>query len=187
MMPVVVVAEAELAGGADHPGRDVAVGLARGDLEPAGQHAAGQHDHDEVAGREVVGAADDALRLAGAVGGADVDGAPVDGLAVLLRLRLHREDAADHQRAGDVVAGLLDRLELEPELGQPGGELLGGDVGREVHVVADPGDRGLHRAQSSVPKAEEKRTSPSKKPRRSPMPWRNIRVRSMPIPKAKPE
>ncbi len=87
---VVVLAEAELARRADHPGRDVAVGLARGDLEPAGQDAAGQHDDDQVARREVVGAADDALRLTGAVGVGDVDGAPVDGLAVLLRLGLHR-------------------------------------------------------------------------------------------------
>ena len=84
--PVVVLADAELARGTDHPGRDVAVGLARGDLEPAGQDSPGQHDDDQVARREVVGPADDALRLTGAVGVGDVDGAPVDGLAVLLRL-----------------------------------------------------------------------------------------------------
>ena len=105
---VVVLAEAELAGRADHAGGEVAVGLAGADLEAAREHAAGQHRDDEVAGREVVGAADDALRLAGAVGVTDVDGAPVDGLAVLLRLRLHREDPADHQRAGDLAAGADD-------------------------------------------------------------------------------
>ena len=101
------------------PARDVAVGLAGGDLEAAGQHAAGEHDDHEVARREVVRPADDALGLAGAVGVADVDGAPVDGLAVLLRLGLHRQHAADHQRAGDVVAGTLERLELEAQRGQP--------------------------------------------------------------------
>ena len=110
---VVVLAEAELAGRADHPGGEVAVGLAGADLEAAGEHAAGQHRDDEVARREVVGPADDALRLAGAVGVTDVDGAPVDGLAVLLRLRLHREHPADHQRTGDLAAGAVDRLELE--------------------------------------------------------------------------
>ena len=68
MMPSWSVAEAELGGGADHAGGQVAVGLARADLEVAGQHGAGQADHDEVALDEVVGAADDALRLAGAVG-----------------------------------------------------------------------------------------------------------------------
>ena len=39
----------------------------------------------------------------------------------------------------------------------------------------------------SAPKAVVNRTSPSKSARRSSMPWRNIRVRSMPMPKAKPE
>ena len=46
---VVVVAEAELALGADHAVGDVAVGLARGDVEAPGQHGAGQDDDDEVA------------------------------------------------------------------------------------------------------------------------------------------
>ena len=84
-----VVADAELALGADHAGRDVAVGLAGADRERPlrrGEHAAGEDDDDEVAGVEVVGTADDALGLTGAVGVADVDGAPVDRLAVLLRL-----------------------------------------------------------------------------------------------------
>ena len=152
---VVVLAEAELLGRADHPGGDVAVGLARGDLEAAGQHAAGEYDDHEVARLEVVGAADDALRLAGAVGVRDVDGAPVDGLAVLLRLGLHGEHAADDERSGDVVAGALERLELEAERGQPVGEVLGGDVGREVGVLADPGNGGLHQQVRSSERGGE--------------------------------
>ena len=143
--PVVVLADAELARGADHPGRDVAVGLARGDLEPAGQDSAGQHDDDQVARREVVGAADDALRLTGAVGVGDVDGAPVDGLAVLLRLGLHREHAADHERAGDVATGALDGLELETGQRQPGRQLVGGHGVGDGDVVLDPGQGRLHR------------------------------------------
>ena len=59
----VVVADAELADRADHAVGDVAVGLARGDREAAGQHRAGQRDDDEVADGEVVRAADDAARL----------------------------------------------------------------------------------------------------------------------------
>ena len=100
---VVVVTESELLGGADHAGGDVAVGLAGGDLEATWQHAAGEYDDDEVARLEVVRAADDALGLTGAVGVAHVDRAPVDGLAVLLRLGLLGQHATDHQRAGDVV------------------------------------------------------------------------------------
>ena len=141
---VVVLADTELAGRADHAGRDVPIGLARGDREAAREHTAGQHHDDQVAGREVVRTAHDALRLTGAVGIADVDGAPVDGLAVLLRLRLHGQHPADHQRPGDRVAGSVDALQLEPERGQPGGELLGGDVGGQVDVLADPGDGGAH-------------------------------------------
>ena len=143
---VVVVADAELAARADHAGGDVAVGLAGGDLEASWQHASRQdHDH-QVAGPEVVGAADDALRLPGAVGVGDVDRAPVDGLAVLLGLGLHGQDLADHERALDAVGCAVDRLELEPEVGQPVGQLLGRHLGRQVDVVLDPGERCLHAA-----------------------------------------
>ncbi len=99
-------------------------------------------------------------------------------------IREYADLPADHERSGDVVAGPLDRLELQPEVGQPGSEVLRRHVGRKVDVLADPGHWGLH--QISVPKAVVKRTSPSKNPRRSSMPWRNISVRSMPMPNAKP-
>ena len=183
---VVVVAEAELRGRADHPGRDVTVGLAGADLEAAGEHAAGQHDHDEVAHGEVVRSADDALRLAGAVGGPDVDRAPADRLAVGLRLVDERQDASDHERAGDVVAGPLQRLELQPEGGEPRRRGPRRRVRRAGPRSRGSTRAGHARAQISVPKAVEKRTSPSNMLRRSAMPCRNIRVRSMPMPKAKP-
>ena len=83
----VVVAEAELARRADHPVGDVAVGLARGDREAAGQHGAGQRDHDDVADREVVRAADDAAGTRAVVVRTDVDLAPADRLAVGVRSR----------------------------------------------------------------------------------------------------
>ena len=66
----------------DHAVGGVTVGLARGDRERAGQHGARQRDDDLVAGGEVVRAADDAARL----GLADIHLAPVDRLAVALRL-----------------------------------------------------------------------------------------------------
>ena len=88
---VVLVAEAELARRGDHAVGDVAVGLARGDRERAGQHGAGQRHDDLVADEEVVGAADDAAHGVAAVGrglalGGDTHLAPADGLAVGLRL-----------------------------------------------------------------------------------------------------
>ena len=51
----------------------------------------------------------------------------------------------------DVGAGRLQRLELEAERGQPVGEVRGGDVGRQVDVLAQPGERDAH--QISIPKA----------------------------------
>ncbi len=57
---VVVVAGPELLRGADHPVGHVAVGLAGRDLEAARQRRTRQRDDDEVAGPEVVCAADDA-------------------------------------------------------------------------------------------------------------------------------
>ena len=59
----VVIAERQLAGRADHPLGDVAVGLARADLEPAGQHRAGQRERNPVAHGEVDRAADHPGRL----------------------------------------------------------------------------------------------------------------------------
>ncbi len=59
-MPLVLVAQAELPRRGDHAVRDVAVGLARGDREWAGQHTARAAHDDQVAGDEVVGTADDA-------------------------------------------------------------------------------------------------------------------------------
>ncbi len=164
-----VVSEAELAFGADHPGRHVAVGLPCADLEAPGQHRSGQRHHDEIAGPEVVRPADDPLGLAAAIGIPDVDRAPVDRLAVLLRFLDGGEDAADHQGTGDLVTEAVQRLELEPEGSEAVGKLLGGHALGQVGHLGDPADGCAH-PQISVPKAEEKRTSPSKKSRRSPAP-----------------
>ena len=187
---VVVVPEAELAGRADHPVGHVPVGLAGSDAEVAGQHGTGQgHDH-EVAGAEVVGAADDPAggrlgRGGGLVPVADVDAAPVDGLAVGVLLGLDRQHPPDHHRPGDVGAGLLDGLDLEPDPDEGLGEVPSAQVARQRRVLGEPAERGPHRA---APTRERlKRTSPSIMSRMSSAPLRNIRVRSTPMPKAKPE
>ena len=90
--------------------------------EVAGQHGAGQDHHDLVADGEVAGAADDLLRLAGAVGLADVDRAEADRLLEALQL-LDGQHLADDQRALEAGAELLDGLDL-----QAGGDELGLDV-----------------------------------------------------------
>ncbi len=180
-----VVADAQLALGADHAGRDVPVGLASTDRERAlrrGEHAAGKDDDDEVADVEVVRTADDALRLAGAVGVADVDGAPVDGLAVLLRLGVLGEHPTHDERAGDAAG--VQALLLEADGDEGGGDLLAGGVLGHGHVLAQPVDGNPH--QISIPNCASKRTSPSIMSRMSLTPVRNISARSMPMPKANP-
>ena len=80
--------------------------------------------------------------------------------------------------------GPVDGLDLEAGGDQPLGELAAGDVGRQVGVLPQPGQRRAH--QISIPKGSVKRTSPSTMSRMSSAPCRNIRVRSMPMPNAKP-
>ena len=184
---VVVLPEAELALGADHAVGKVAVGLAGGDLEAAREDRAGQRDDDEVALGEVARAADDAAHSGGvrvSVGRAHLDVAPADRLLELGEL-LDRAHQPDDERAGDVGAEVLDLLELEADGHQPFADGLGGLPRRQVDVVPHPGQRDAH--QTSMPNCVVKRMSPSTISRMSVTSWRNIRVRSTPMPKAKPE
>ena len=75
------------------------------------------------------------------------------------------------------------RLELEAERGQPAARSsVVTSAGRSAYSRIQESGR-LH---NSLPNAAEKRTSPSNMSRMSSTPWRNIRVRSMPMPNAKP-
>ena len=178
---VVLLAEAEFARGGDHAVGGVPVGLARGDRERAGQHGAreGRH-HDLVADREVVGAADDAagLRLA------DIHLAPVDGLAVGLRLRLERQHLADHDGAFEAVRGAVDVFFFEADLHERGVDVFRGGVGGHIRELTKPAQWNAH--QTTIPNCWLKRISPSTMSRMSSRSLRNISVRSMPMPKAKP-
>src|SRR5699024_6477658 len=101
-------------------------GLAGGDGEVAGQDGSGQAGDDEVAGHEVVRAADDAaaghlgaglrvLRIVESlvVLGPDIDAAPVDGLAVRVLFLDEVEHATDDEGAGDL--GTEEVLFLESD------------------------------------------------------------------------
>ncbi len=88
------------------------------------------------------------------------------------------------KRSLHVGTGTLKSLQLEAESREFSGQVINGEFVGQIDVLANPGHRSAH--QTSLPNAEEKRTSPSKRSRRSAMPWRNINVRSMPIPKANP-
>ena len=140
----VVIADAQLAGGADHALRHAAVGLALADLEAAGQHRAGLGQRHPVADREVGGAADDpeVALAAGLVAFLGRDLAVPDRLLELGQF-LDREDFGDDD-AADVVAGRLDGLHLEPGGGQPLGHLGRLDGHLHRRILAQPGKRKLH-------------------------------------------
>ena len=139
----VVVADAELAGRADHAVRVVPVRLAGADVEPARQHAAGQDHRDQVADDEVGRAADDLLRLAGAVGPADVDRAEPDRLLEPGQL-LDGRHPADHEGALHRGALVHNGLHLDAEVVQGGVEPVGGQVGRQRDELAQPGQGYPH-------------------------------------------
>ena len=162
--PLVVVPESDLVLGADHPVGDVPVGLARRDGEVSGQDRSGQHDDDEVADLEVVGAADDLLVRA--LGEhlavlADVDGAPPDRLAVLLRLEREVEDPTDDERPGEVAA--VQVLLLETHADEARGHVGAPGPGREVGVLGEPAERHTHvRPPSRTAARSGRRPRPSR-------------------------
>ncbi len=114
------------------------VGLAGGDGEAARQHRAGQGHHDQVAGGEVGGAADDrraAPRSPTSTGQYRIGFLNSVSSSV-------GEHPADHQRtlhAGPQVGDLLD---LDAQADQ--GALQRGRIGRRVDILAQPGDRYPH-------------------------------------------
>ena len=149
-----VLADAQFADGGDHAGRQVAVGLARGDAEVAGQDGTGKGDHHFVALNEVVGAADDALDAGrvDAVAGEGLllafrdnpDLAPVDGLAVGLRFLDDAQHLAHHNRALQGVRGAVDRFLFKANLDQFGHQVFGRCSGRYCCEFTQPGKWDTH-------------------------------------------
>jgi hypothetical protein len=133
--PAVVVGQAELVGGAEHPVRELTTDPAPFELEAAGQLGPGRGPGDDVADDVVVGPADDPRRVA--VAGVDVHQRQPVGVRVPLdRQHLHRADA------GNVTPGGGDALHDEADLVQPVGQF--GGLALDGGEVAKPGERGLH-------------------------------------------
>ena len=151
---VVVLAYAQLTHRGDHARRDVAVGLPRGDPEVSGQHCTRQRDDDFIAHGEIVGAADHtlhavgrnalALQLLGLPLRHHSDLTPVDGLAVLLRLRRFLQDFPDDDRTAELISGTMHVLFLQPDRDQRGHQVLGRAIGGEAGVFTNPRQRDAH-------------------------------------------
>ena len=78
----------------------------------------------------------------------DVDPAPADDLAVLLRLVDVGQHPTDHQRTGDIGTGLLDRLDLQTGADQVLGQAATVEIVGQRGVVPQPAQRRPHRAPS---------------------------------------
>ena len=178
----VVGTKTEFGSRADHAVGDPAVGRAGGDLEVTRQRRTRQGHRDQITHGEVRCAADDI-----AIGTlADVHRDSPDGLLELGKL-LDSGDPADCERSADRPEG-DDLLDL---VADPDQRLLefcrrnvpAGCAGSD-HLT-QPAVGQFH--QTPAPNGSENRTSPSTMSRISGMPLRNCRVRSSPIPKAKPE
>ena len=128
---VALLAEAEFFGRGDHAVRDVTVGLARGDREGAGQDGSRKGDHDLVAGEEVARSAHDPAHAV-----ADVDLAPADGLAVLLRLLDELQHLADDDRAGELEP--VNVLLFEADRDERREDVVGRGLGRDVDILTQP-------------------------------------------------
>ena len=182
--PAVVVPETQLGGRADHPVGDVPVRLAGGDGEAAGEHRPGQRDDDEVPDVEVAGPADDPRRESSMLCG------PTSTWHQRMVLPFFcgssTKSSTRPMTSGPVTSGpgLIDRLDLETGADQRGGQSSAVQILRQGRVLAQPAQRGPHRA--SPTRARLNRTSPSIMSRMSSELLRNIRVRSTPIPKANP-
>src|SRR5580693_3612948 len=180
-----VCAQAEFGRRADHSVGVSPVGLAGRDRKPAGQRSPGQGRYNEIAFHEVGCSTDDLALLPFNVG-ADVNQAGPDRLLESGEL-LDSGHPPDGQRAVDRAEG-ADLLDLVSNAHQRLLEFACGDIparGAGRNDLAQPAVGKAH--QAPTPNGNENRTSPSTMSRMSGMPLRNCRVRSSPIPNAKPE
>ena len=175
--PRVVVPEADLVLGEDHPARRLPAQLALVQrLVEDRQERTGQSDRDRRTRLEVPRAADDLARIP--LPHVDLTHAQPIGI----RVRIDREHAADEE-ATEVAVEVRDAdvdhaLDLERRDGESLSDLLDGRV--DGDVLAKPRERNTHQNCSS------KRGSLRQSSRRSGIPWRRTAIRSSPQPNAKP-
>ncbi|CAB4936018.1 unannotated protein [freshwater metagenome] len=176
-----VFAESKLALRADHAVRGVAIGLARRDREPTGQHSPWECHDDAIASCEVPGPADDPADSA--VHGSDIDLTPANGLLELRQL-LDHDDMAKDECPDNTFADRIDGLHLKPGTNEVLGNIAPALVCGDLDELSEPRNWGTH--YDSKPNARVNLMSPSTMSRMSVTPLRNMRVRSIPMPNANP-
>ncbi|MCY1382061.1 hypothetical protein D9M69_700420 [compost metagenome] len=123
-------------------------------MEVSGQYGTGKGDHHLVTLHEVVGAADDALdtRRVNTVAGKGLlpalgdhaDLAPVDGLAVCLRLLDQAQYLAHHHGAAEGIRGTVDCFFFKTDLDQFCHDVFGRCFGRYLRELTQPGKWDTH-------------------------------------------
>src|SRR5690606_4924780 len=181
--PGVIVAELELARRAHHAVALDPADRALLELEAAGRdHRARRPEHADEARAGIRRAAYDLQRLAVAV----VDGEDLQVVRVRMRRRgQHPRDA----EAGELLGRAVQRVRFGPERGELGRALRG--AGLRLGVLLQPGERDLQPraptppesvgwSKALTPSCRSHRTSPSKKARKSSIPYLSIASRSPP-------
>ncbi len=170
-----LLAETELALGAEHPLRFEAVDLLGRHGAEAWQCRAGGREGRPDPGARVGGAAHDIEPLRAAAAHA-AEQQPV--AAALAELPLDGLDLADDHAPQALGQQRRDARHLDAGVHETIGGVLGGEL--DVHELAHPAVRDLHANWL------KKRRSFSKNSRMSSTPYFSIAMRSMPMPKAQP-
>ena len=132
---LVLLGQAELARGAEHPLALLAPDLARPDHRAVGQPGAHRGERGDHPGMDVGGAAHHTDLARAAVH-------PAEREPVGVRMPRHLEHAR-HDHPGIVAAPCLDPGDVEAAHGEARGDPIG--VALDHHPVAEPGKRKLHR------------------------------------------
>ena len=153
--PIVLIAQAQLRLGADHPAREHSPELCLADLHTAGHDRTREGDDDGLAGRHVRGTTDDRPGPRSVVDLADAE-------AIGIGMGTDLEGPPDHEAPGVSTHPPAYPLDLGTGHCQTTGEVPGLESG--IAVLGKPGNRDPHENCSSI------LTSFSNRKRRSPIP-----------------
>ena len=187
--PLVVVADADLVLGADHPVGHPAVGLARGDLEArrAGRRRAarrrrGRRPRSSWAPQTISWCLPSVSIWPC---WPDVDGALADR-SCRSSATCSSNSRTRPTTSGPVMSPPWRSSSSRPTRDEAAATSAPVAPGREVGVLGEPAS-AARACQTSIPNCCEKRTSPSTISCMPWTPWRSCSARSMPSPKANPE